>query len=59
MAGYAAWQQERLEQAQRSFSRALKLAPAGSGTARDAARALKNIRALQEAVRRERTQNSG
>jgi tetratricopeptide (TPR) repeat protein len=59
MAGYAAWQLERLPQAQRSFARALKLAKPGGGIAKDAARALKSISSLREAARRERAGANG
>lgn len=59
MAGYAAWQLERLPVAQRSFARALKLAHPGGGIAKDAARSLKSIKALRKAIRQERTGANG
>ncbi|RJX35061.1 MAG: hypothetical protein C4525_05065 [Desulfarculus sp.] len=51
LAGYAAWQAERLELAQAAFARALERAPARSATARDAARALKDLEAARRAAR--------
>lgn len=51
LAGYAAWQAERLDLAQAAFARALEKAPAKSATARDAARALKDLEAARRAAR--------
>jgi Flp pilus assembly protein TadD len=51
LAGYAAMQMERLDQARRAFGLCLKHAAPKSGTAREAVRALEAVKAYEEQIR--------